>query len=158
MQNIKEIKSISVYAKKPALIKSDEGVQGVLLKGIDKNYDKDNFEQLIVEGKFIEFNDSTNSKDILISKKISDKMGLKVGDKALFYFVQYPPRYRKLNVVGIYSSGLEEFDEQYVLGDIKVIQKLNGWEDTLVGGYEVNVTDFAKFLGLSMSLPFFKAT
>ena len=70
-------------------------------------------------------------------------MRLKVGDKALFYFVQYPPRYRKLNVVGIYSSGLEEFDEQYVFGDIQVIQKLNGWEDTLVGGYEVNVTNFA---------------
>lgn len=141
---IKEIKSISVYAKKPALINSEEGVQGVILKGIDKKYDKSSFEKLLQTGRFLEFKDSIVSKEILISKRISDKMRIKLGDDVLFYFVQYPPRYRKLKVVGIYNSGLEEFDDQMVLGDIRVIQKLNDWEDTLVGGYEINIADFNK--------------
>ncbi len=141
---IPEIKDIATVARKPALLKSEEGVQGVVLKGIGPEYNLNKTNDLLLEGRLIQPSGSSKNaaKEVLVSKILANKMRLKLGDDALLYFVQDPPRIRKLKIVGIYKSDIEEFDEKIIFGDIGLIQKLNGWGDTLVGGYEINVTDF----------------
>ena len=47
-----------------------------------------------------------------------------------------------LKVVGIYDSEFNEFDAGIIIGDIKQVQRLNKWETTEVGGYEVLLTNF----------------
>ena len=79
--------------------------------------------------------------EILISSTIANKLKLKVGDDVLAYFVQQPPRTRKFTVCGLYNTGLGEMDEQMILGDIQQIQKINGWEDHQIGGFEILVDD-----------------
>ena len=81
---------------------------------------------------------------MLLSRKIADKLRLKVGDNALFYFIQNPPRIRKFRVSGIYQTGLDEFDEVFVIGDIRQVRQLNAWPDSLVGGVEVVLHDFQR--------------
>jgi lipoprotein-releasing system permease protein len=80
----------------------------------------------------------------MLSEKIANQLRLKVGEEALFYFIQNPPRVRKLKIAGIYKTGLDEFDNMYVIGDLQQIRELNGWNDTLVGGFEVVLKDFHK--------------
>jgi lipoprotein-releasing system permease protein len=96
----------------------------------------------LLTGNFLSFPDTSASEQVLLSRKMADKLRLKVGDDALFYFIQNPPRVRKFVVSGIYQTGLDEFDEVYVIGDIRQVRELNAWPDSLVGGYEVVLRDF----------------
>ncbi|MGY3090469.1 lipoprotein-releasing system permease protein [Hymenobacter sp. UYAg731] len=139
-----EVKFTQPYAVKTAIIKTKDEVLGVVLKGIAEPDGPSPMRANLVAGKFINFADSAASDDVLISRKVADKLRLAVGEKALFYFIQNPPRIRQFRVCGIYSTGLDEFDEVYVIGDIRQIRELNSpaWPDSLVGGMEVVLKDF----------------
>jgi lipoprotein-releasing system permease protein len=142
-RNLDQIDHLQSYYHKAGLLQTKEEVMGVILKGIGKDYDRTKLQSNLVDGEFfLQQKDSTPSRDIIVSKKISQKMKLNVGDSVLMYFVQNPPRFRKLNVKGIYETGLEEFDEQIIIGDIRLIRTLNHLGDSMVGGYEIFVKDF----------------
>ncbi|MGI4835351.1 MAG: ABC transporter permease [Janthinobacterium lividum] len=137
-----QVASVQSFARKTAIIKTTDEVLGVVLKGVSEKYGPSAMRQNLVAGKFPAFTDSAASNDIVISRKIADKLRLGVDSSALFYFIQQPPRIRKFRVAGIYQTGLDEFDEVYVLGDLRQIQELNAWPDSLVGGLEVRLRDF----------------
>lgn len=144
-EKIPEISSIQVYSHKAGLLKTNEDIQGVILKGVGKDFNREAFGQNMVDGRFVSFADTSYSREIVISRKIASQLRLKINDDVLLYFVQNAqsrPRVRKLQVTGIYETGMEEFDESVVLGDIRLIQRLNHWNDTLVGGYEIYLKDF----------------
>ncbi|MCR5886713.1 ABC transporter permease [Hymenobacter sp. J193] len=142
LKRFPQIQSTQPFARKTAIIKTREEVLGVVLKGIDERQSPSLMRQNLVEGKFLSFSDTSASDQVLLSRKVADKLRLKVGDDALFYFIQNPPRVRRFVVSGIYQTGLDEFDEVYVIGDIRQIRELNAWPDTLVGGMEVVLKDF----------------
>ncbi len=81
---------------------------------------------------------------MLISKKLADRLLLRTNDSVLLYFIQQPPRVRKLKITGIYQTGLEDFDNKYIFGDIELIRKLNDWTEAQTGGYEITINDFNK--------------
>ncbi|WP_240635619.1 ABC transporter permease [Hymenobacter rigui] len=137
-----QVVSMQPFARKTAIIKTKDEVLGVVLKGIDEKASKSPMRQNLVAGKFITFTDTAASNEVLLSRKVADKLRLKPGDKALFYFIQTPPRVRQFTVSGIYQTGLDEFDEAYVIGDIGQIRQLNAWPDSLVGGMEVTLRNF----------------
>ena len=92
-------------------------------------------------------NDSVKSRDILISETTANRMNLGIGDRSDVYFLREgsaKPIGRRFQVSGIYNSGLEEFDVLFIVGDILVIQQLNGWKAKEVGGYEVMIDDLRK--------------
>lgn len=128
------------FATKPGIINTNNEVEGVVLKGVDKNYNWDYFKKTLVAGKVIDFAEGGNQ--ILISKYTADRLDLKVGDDFLMYFIENSLRKRKFVIVGIYSLGVEEVDKTFVIGDIGLIRRLNNWEDSQVGGYELRVKDF----------------
>lgn len=136
------IDHVQEFSHKPGLLKTEEEVLGVLLKGVSHNFNLDQFGQHITQGSFPVFSDTAAySTEVLISEKIANTLRLEVGSNILMYFVQNPPRFRRIDVSGIYSTGLEDFDERIIIGDIRMIQRLNNWADTLVGGFEVFVKD-----------------
>ena len=139
-----QVKSTHPYAVKTAIIKTKEEVLGVVLKGISEEDGPSPMRENLAAGRFLTFPDSAASNDVLLSRKVADKLRLKVGDKTLFYFIQSPPRVRQFRVSGIYSTGLDEFDEVYAIGDIRQVRELNSpaWADSLVGGMEVVLKDF----------------
>ncbi len=148
-QEFEEIRHIQEYSHKATLLKSDQEVHGVLLKGVGPSFDIASFSQNIVEGKFFTFSDSTYSREILISKKMSRIMRVGVDDKVILNFMDFnttPPslRTRRLLVTGLYETGLEDFDDHIIIGDIGLIRRLNNWNDSLVGGYEIFVKDVSQ--------------
>ncbi|MFM6975804.1 MAG: ABC transporter permease [Sphingobacteriaceae bacterium] len=144
----KNLAYIQPFASKPGIIKVNNEVEGVVLKGIDTQFHWDGLKPILVSGKPIDFTDTLASqKQIIISKYTADKLNLRVGDDFLMYFVQEPLRKRKFEIVGIYDLGVEEVDKTYVIGDINLIRRLNNWGPQAVGGYEIRVNDFNKLDG-----------
>ena len=142
IKKIQGIKNCQVFATKAGIIKTQEAIEGVVLKGIAADYDQTFFKNNLIAGTTIDCNDSNRKLDILISKKIANKLKFKCGDKLLMYFIQQPPRMRKFNIVGIYESGMEDFDDKYVLCNLQQLQKLNDWNSEQIGGIEVSVKNF----------------
>ncbi|MBN1182255.1 MAG: ABC transporter permease [Bacteroidales bacterium] len=142
LDSINGIKHIQVFAYKPGIIKTKTDIQGIVLKGIDKDFDWSFFEKNIVDGEKFDVNDSSTTNKVLISKYIATLLKLKVGDDFAMYFIQEPPRMRKFQIAGIYETSLEELDKLYLLVDIKHIQKLNGWNPDQVSGFEVILDDY----------------
>jgi lipoprotein-releasing system permease protein len=144
IKQIDGIKHIQVFATKAGIIKTDEEIQGVVLKGVGSDFDWSYFSSSIVDGSVFSVTDSGRTDKVLISKKISDMLRLKVGDSFAMHFVQDPPRMRKFTISGIYETSLEEFDKMYVFCDIGHIKRLNGWNDNQVSGFEIFINDFDK--------------
>ncbi len=134
---------LQAFATKPGIINSGDEVEGVVFKGIDKSYNGQYFENILVDGDFIDFSDSSISKtQILISQFTASRLNLKVGDDFLMYFIENSLRKRKFKIVGIYNLGVEEVDKVFVIGDINLIRSLNNWDSNQVGGYELRVDNF----------------
>lgn len=143
IRNIEGIKHIQVFATKAGIIKTDDEIQGVLLKGIGPDYDWSYFASNLVEGSVFSVQDTGSaSTQVIISKKTADMLKLRTGDSFAMIFVQDPPRMRKFVISGIYETSLEEFDKIYVFCDIAQIRRLNGWEDDQVTGFEIYINDF----------------
>lgn len=128
------------FAHKAGLIKTDDEVVGVVIKGVSKNFDLETFKENLIEGKFIDFPDSSYANQVVISSTIANVLKAGVGDDIVVHFFQNPPRFRKLEIVGIYETNLSEyFDSKIILGDLRMIQRLNDWNDSIAGGVEVFV-------------------
>ncbi|MCU0341664.1 MAG: FtsX-like permease family protein [Spirosomaceae bacterium] len=151
-QQVEGLRHRQAVAHKAGILKTPDELQGIVLKGVGRDFDWALLQESMVEGRKITFSDTADAKELIISKVIANKMALRLNDEVLLYFVQQPPRVRKLKIVGIYETNLEEFDNQLVLGDIALVQKLNGWGRDSVGSYEYFVKDFEQLEPVSKNL------
>ena len=142
LENLEDVKHIQAFATKPGIVKTKTDIQGIILKGVDTNFDWSFFKDQLVEGNILDINDTITSNSIIISKKLATILKYKTGDKLFMYFVQNPPRMRKFTISGVFQTGVEEFDKLFAIVDIKHIQKLNDWESDQVSGLEIYIDDF----------------
>jgi lipoprotein-releasing system permease protein len=150
---------VQEFSHKAGLIKTDDEVLGIVFKGVGKSFNITQFEESLLEGKFIHFSDSGYSNEVLLSRVIADKINAKTGDNIVVHFFQNPPRFRRLKVSGIYETNLSDyFDSKVIIGDIGLVQRLNDWAPNEAGGLEVQIdlnsfnsfelwrTDFSDYL------------
>ncbi|MEO9869135.1 ABC transporter permease [Ekhidna sp.] len=135
---------VQPYAMKAGLLRTEEEVQGVIIKGVDHSFDTTDFNKHMIAGRFPDLSGESYSTEVALSNRVANYLELKVDDEVLIYFVQNPPRFRRLLVTGIYETGLEEFDEKIILADLDLIRRINNWPDTLAGGIEVFISDTDK--------------
>tara|TARA_B100000513_G_scaffold195518_1_gene126380 strand:+ start:363 stop:1580 length:1218 start_codon:yes stop_codon:yes gene_type:complete len=143
ISKIKGIKHIQSYATKAGIIKTDKEIHGVVMKGLNSDFNSTFIKKILMQGNIPSFGELKRSNNVLISQTIANQLKLKIGDNFQMYFIQQPVRVRQFKITGIYDSGIAEFDEILVLGDIRHIQKLNNWSDNDVGGLEIQLHDFA---------------
>lgn len=144
LKNNPDVVEVQNFATKVGIIKTDDQVEGVVLKGVDETFSWDFFQKNIIQGEGFSTTDTTASNSIIVSKRMADKLRLKVGDKVHTYFVQDPPRQRSFKISGIYETGLPEYDNMFALVDLRHVRKLNDWNDSLVSGVEVLTRDYDK--------------
>lgn len=132
---------VQSYATKAGIIKTETEISGVVLKGIGPEYESSFFKSNLISGGFPQFGDEKTRSSVVISRKIAQELKLKVGDHIFIYFIEQPPRVRKLKIEGIYNTGLDEFDKLYAFCDIDLIRKLNNWSSEEVGGIEMLVNN-----------------
>lgn len=136
------IQKVQSVAHKAALLRGSEEVEGILMKGVARDFDSLSFKKYLVAGRMISLPESGTSNEILVSKMIANKLRLQVGDQVTLYFVQDPPRFRRVALVGIFETYLENFDEKMIIGELQTIRNLNGWKEDQVGGLEVFVDSY----------------
>jgi lipoprotein-releasing system permease protein len=152
IKNIPGIGHVQVFATKAGIIKTDEDIQGVVLKGIGSDFDWSYFSNNLVDGTVFTVTDTGRTDKVIISKKISDMLKLRTGDSFVMHFIQDPPRMRKFTISGIYETSLEEFDKIYVFCDIGHIKKLNSWDDDMVSGFEIFIDDFDNLDAMTLAV------
>ena len=145
IQQLDGVRRLQYYATKGGMVKTDDAIHGIIYKGVSRDYDLTFFEDGMVKGRLPELGDSTASTDVLVSQTIARKLSLDTGSKVRTYFWHGDSyRARAFTVAGIYNTDLTEFDEHYMIGDLRQVQRLNGWSTDQVGGYEILVKDFSK--------------
>lgn len=144
IQHNPEVVSIHPFATKYAILKTKEEMEGVLMKGLDSSYDFDHMKRFMRQGRWLQFRDTTYSREIIISSYTANELKLKLNDKIVIYFIRPDGSLRpdKLSIVGIYKTGIEDYDKTFAIGDIKLIQRLNGWKPNEIGGYEIFLKDY----------------
>jgi len=149
---LKTITHIMPFVTKNGIIRANNEIEGVVLKGVDKHYDWSFFKRALVAGKPIDFSDTLAAqRQIMISEQTANRLKLKVGDKLIMYFVQ-EQRKRPFIITGIFNSGVSEVDQTYVIGAMSLIQRLNNWPPNLIGGYELRVSDFERLNEIAGSI------
>lgn len=134
------IKQYQPFATKSAVIEHHKDIEGVLIKGVGKHYDFSNLQSFLVGGRWLHFKDSLYSKEIVISAPIANKLNIHLGDTVTVYFIsdiKEKAKMRHLTVVGLYKTGIDEYDKLFALGDLRMIRRINGWSNNEIGGYEV---------------------
>ncbi len=141
LRQLSGVRSVAPYAIKGGMIKTDEAVQVVMLKGVDAAYDWGFFEGSLVEGSLPAVGDSVRRPEILISQPLADILRIGVGERAEMLFVQQgaAPRRYLFEVSGIYNTGFEEMDLLVVPTDIRNVQRLARWDDRQITGYELHM-------------------
>ena len=139
-----EVKHVQRYSTKPGMIKTADAFQGMVLKGVGQEYDSTFFHRHLLEGEFPQFSDSASSNRVVISKSLANKLQLKLGDKIDTYFIQDDVRARRLKIVGIYQTNFSEYDNLFLLTDLNLVNRLNGWQPEQVTGVELQVKDYDK--------------
>lgn len=155
---IRKIPSVSIvqpYATKSAVIENNKDIEGVMIKGVDDKYNFKNIQPFLKEGRWIAFNDPSYQKEVVISQQTAKALNLKLNQEANFYFisnVQGRSSQRKLKVVGIYKTGIEEYDKIFAISDIRLIRRMSDWNEAQIGGYEVFLNEYKKMDSANFAL------
>lgn len=138
------VERVQPYVSDPCIVRTSEAFHGFILKGVNEAYDRSFLNQYMIQGGFPQPQDSLGNNWIILSRTISDMLGLEVGSKADVYFMQGQVRLRRLTVTGIYETGFLEYDRMFGVTELLLLQRLNDWEPYEYSGLEIGLTDFHK--------------
>ncbi len=141
------VSSINTFLLQGAIAKNADEPEGILLKGIDKNYNWNVFKTYLKQGRLISYSDSIYNKEIILSRNLIKKLKTKVGNFILLYFLnqnESTPRIRKVKIVGEYQTGLEEYDNSIAICDSRMIQQVLNLTEDKIHGYEIHLKDLTK--------------
>jgi lipoprotein-releasing system permease protein len=128
-----DVKKTYPMIAKPGIINTGSEIEGVVLRGIDAEYDTGFFKPFIQEGRFLSFDTCGPTKDILISKYFANRLNLRTGERLPVYFIKDTVRAKQFVICGIYETGMEELDNKFALCDIRHLQKVNQWTGNAAG-------------------------
>ena len=146
-KSVEGINHVQAVATKDGIIRTENAFEGIIFKGVGKDYRWNTLQEYLVEGKIPTVNGNL-SNEIMISSYLADRLELKLNDEFNTFFIKKEanklPNLRRFKVVGIYNSGFPEFDSAYLFGDIRHVQRINKWTENEVGSFEVFINDFTQ--------------
>ena len=142
---VEGVSHVQAVASKGGLIRTESTFEGIIAKGVGKDYNWAVFEEYLIDGQLPNYDNDLNN-EVLMSQIMANRLQLKIGDTFFAVFFKDDqnqlPNQRKFKITGIYDSGLEEIDELTLFVDIRHIQRMNKWGANQVGNFEVFLDDF----------------
>jgi lipoprotein-releasing system permease protein len=143
--SVQGINHVQAIASKAGIIRTENAFEGIIFKGVGKDYQWNNIKEYLISGKLPNVSKEINS-EVLISQFLANRLNFKVGDAFNTFFIKENqnqlPNIRRFKITGIFNSGFQEFDATYIIGDIRHVQRINKWNSNEVGAFEVFVSDF----------------
>ena len=142
---IEGLAAINNVSYKPALLQSDkfqdkiklasgndslisrQEIAGIIMKGVEQNYNWDFIKSNLTQGRIPNFKASQVSNEILISEKICQQLNFKLNEEIAAFYVKNQPVQRRYKIVGIFKTGLEEYDKKILFCDLREVQKMNDY-------------------------------
>lgn len=146
------VSSMSLIADKPAILKTDNDFKGIQYRGVDKGFDWTYLQSHLTEGRIPTISDTENLTEIIISQTTANQLNLKAGDKILTYFIDNKVKVRNSHIVGIYSTDFDSFDDNFIIGNIALIQQVNGWTSDIGNYIGINMKDISNLQGNAYQL------
>ncbi|MCJ7466422.1 MAG: FtsX-like permease family protein [Maribacter sp.] len=145
-KNVEGVAHVQAVASKGGIIRTEDTFEGVIAKGVGTDYNWKVFEDFLVDGRLPDYSGELND-EVLLSRLMANRLGLKTGDSFFAFFLKDDdpdqiPNQRKFTIVGLYDSGFEEIDGQFIITDIRHIQRMNKWDADQVGSFEVFLNRF----------------
>ena len=142
LQQIPGVRRVSTVILLPGLGRSSEGMEGVLLKGVDNDSALDFFRSHLVKGQIPSWNENHSTQEILIPKSLATALRVQCGDALSFYFMQQPVRMRKFKVSGIFQMPMQnELGRPVAVVHQSILRKLLGWPENAGGHLEMELMD-----------------
>ena len=135
------VTSFQAMSLRPGMIKTEDNIQGVMMKGVDSTFNWDFYSRCLEEGTLPQEGQDDYA---LISRRMADLLGFSAGDRATFYFVGSQVKVRRLTIAGIYSAQLENLDKLYVICSKKMVNGLNGWDEDRASAYQITFSDHSE--------------
>jgi lipoprotein-releasing system permease protein len=135
------VKNVSLIADKSAILKTDDDFMGIIMRGVDGGYDFDYLNSKMIDGTVPAVNDTSSNNTIIISKTVANRLKLHAGDKVMTYFIDDKIKVRRLTISGVFETDLEAFDNAYIVGNIGIVQDVNGWNGDTGTQIAVNLKD-----------------
>lgn len=145
LQHIEGVKHVQRFAMKQGILKTDSDFLGVAFKGVGPEFDTTFIQQHLLEGAVPKFSDKSSGNKILVSKVMADKLKLTCGSRIFAYFIDDSGvRTRRFTIAGIYQTNLTQYDNVMCYVDLYTAVKLNGWQEDMASGAELQVDHFDK--------------
>ena len=138
---LKDIKNYSLIAEKPAILKTDNDFKGLHFRGVDKKYDFSFLQKHLVKGRVPSFQNQDSTQEIIISQSVANQLKLDVNNKIFTYFIDNKVKVRKCKIVGIFNTDFDTFDKAFIVGNIALLQSVNGWPKDVGNYVGVNIKD-----------------
>ena len=145
LQKVEGVLDVNKVLTKPGIIKAKEDNEGIIIKGVDSNYNWEYMNRHILEGRHPDYTSNGSYNEVLISKHTAQKLKLKLGDKLKVYFIDEKVRAMAPVIVGIYKTGLEEYDKIFALGNLKTLQRIFAKKEDKISHYEIKVANFKNY-------------
>jgi len=153
----KEVSSVDPFSSKLAIIKSKRVTDGINLTGITTSYAKSSFSKFLVDGEM--FTSKHDGKEILIGKNLAQRLMISTDDKITVFCLkgnsppsqENPPAIEQFTVIGIFETGISEYDDGNAFITLQEAQQLFGMTDE-VSGFNITLKDFNKAASVSSQL------
>ena len=148
IKTIPNIQSASAFLNQTMVLAKDIEIEGLNAKGIADFSSIPN----LIQGRIIQSDGQSPGKEIVLSKNMAAKLHIAIGDQVrLFFFQNNQVQERRLSVVGLFHSGIEEYDLKNVFVDIQLLQQMT-LAPTAITGYQMNVQDLSKIAQTQMDI------
>lgn len=139
IKNLEEVNGTQSYATVSGILRTEDNFDGVILKGVAKDFDAERFQDFMVSGEIPKFTEEGYNNQVILSQKIADDLHLKAKDSivAIFSKEDQKPIYRKFEIAGIYKTDIKMIDDLFIIGDINHVRKIQDMAKDDVGGVDV---------------------
>lgn len=149
IKEIPDVESVQKYATVTGIMRNEHNFAGIIFKGVGKDFDSLRFKKFLIAGTTPKVTEIGFNNGVTISQKIANDLHLKVKDSIVTVFskADQKPLYRKFEVVGIYRTDIKMIDEQFVIGGINHVRKIQDMKPDEIGGIDIflkNVNDVDK--------------
>ncbi|PQJ09880.1 hypothetical protein CJD36_018330 [Flavipsychrobacter stenotrophus] len=143
IKKIPHVATVTPFAQRPVILQSHGKMEGIRLKGVDKNY---HFSKSVrLSGQGIDYSDTLYSRQIMISERTANLLDVKAADTIMLEFFEAgsTPRLRKVRISGMFHSGMEDVDKYYGVCDIRLLQHMNNWTADSINAYQIDLDNAA---------------